>query len=158
MSSDVLKTREEQTAFVHDALERAEVLRRRKDYGSAISLLVEALRYGIDKAKLYYRLGNVYVDGGDLARAEYAYNRALEIDPHFVNAMHNLAVVYRRQKKISLYVKTYKKSQRLAIRRPHKTDFDPTQKKRIRWLSGKTFLWLLGGAVLLLVIVWLLSR
>ncbi len=158
MSSDALKTHDEQAAFVQDALERADELRREKDYASAISLLVEALRYGLDKAKLYYRLGNVYVDGGDLARAEYAYNRALEIDPHFVNAMHNLAVVYRRQKKMSLYVKTYKKSQRMAIRRPHKTDFDPAEKNRIRLLSGKTFLWLLSGVALVLVVVWLLTR
>jgi tetratricopeptide (TPR) repeat protein len=158
MSSDVLKTHEEQMAFVQDALERAEELRKKKDYATAISLLVEALRYGLDKAKLYYRLGNVYIDGGDLARAEYAYNRALEMDPNYINAMHNLAVVYRRQKKMSLYVKTYKKSQRMAIRRPRSTNFSDQETKRIRRLSRRTFFWILGGVVVLIVIIWLLTR
>lgn len=158
MSTDVLETHEEQVEFVQRALDRAEELRKKKEYAEAISLLVEALRYGIEKAKLYYRLGNVYVDGGDLARAEYAYNRALEMDPNFVNAMHNLAVVYRRQKKMSLYVKTYKKSQRLAIRNPHQTQFDADQKRRIRRISRSTFLWLSGGIAAVVLIVWLATR
>jgi tetratricopeptide (TPR) repeat protein len=158
MSSDELKTHEEQLAFVHEALEKAEHLRKQKEHGEAISLLVDALQYGLEKAKIYFRLGNVYIDGGDLARAEYAYNRALEMDPNYVNAMHNLAVVYRRQKKMSLYVKTYKKSQRLAIKAPHKTSFDDHQKKRIRRLSGKVFLWMAAGVALILVIIWLRTR
>jgi len=158
MSTNVLTTHEEQVAFVRDSLERADALRKKKDYEQAISLLVEALRYGLDKAKIYYRLGNVYIDGGDLARAEYAYNRALEMEPDFVNAMHNLAVVYRRQKRMSLYVKTYKKSQRLSIKKPHKTEFDPQQKKWLRGLSRTVFFWLLGGTALIVVVVWLLTR
>jgi len=158
MSSEVLKTHEEQVAFVDDALARAEDLRKKKAYGEAISLLVEALRYGLEKAKIYYRLGNVYIDGGDLARAEYAYNRALEMDPNFVNAMHNLAVVYRRQKKMSLYVKTYKKSQRMAIKNPHTTSFNRDQKRRIRRLSVRVFFWMAAGVVVILGIVWLAMR
>jgi len=154
----VLKTHEEQVAFVRDSLGKADSLRKKKDYEQAISLLVEALRYGLDKAKIYYRLGNVYIDGGDLARAEYAYNRALEMDPNYVNAMHNLAVVYRRQKRMSLYVKTYKKSQRLSIKKPHKTEFDPQQKKWLRGLSRTVFFWLLGGTALIVIVVWLLTR
>jgi len=158
MSTNVLKTHEEQVTFVRESLEKAEALRKTKDYEQAISLLVEALRYGLDKAKIYYRLGNVYIDGGDLARAEYAYNRALKMDPNFVNAMHNLAVVYRRQKKMSLYVKTYKKSQRLSIKNPHKTELDPDQKKRLRGWSRSVFMWLFGGTAVIVVVVWLLTR
>ena len=158
MSTNALRTHEEQSAFVRESLEKADALRKKKEYKEAISLLVEALRYGLEKAKIYYRLGNIYVDGGDLARAEYAYNRALEMDPKYVNAMHNLAVVYRRQKKMALYVKTYKKSQRLAIKNPHKTKLDSSQKKRLRGLSRGVFIWLLGGVALTVVIVWLLTR
>ncbi len=158
MSIEERKTHEEQMAFVDEALVKADALRKSKEYKEAISLLVEALQYGLEKAQIYYRLGNVYVDGGDLARAEYAYNRALEMDPKFVNAMHNLAVVYRRQKKMSLYVKTYKKSQRLSIKNPHRTQFNPDEKKRIRGLSRNAFLWLFGGVGLILVIIWLVLR
>jgi len=158
MSIDELKTHEEQLSFVRESMTKADRLRKKKDYEPAISLLVEALRFGLEKAQIYYKLGNVYIDGGDLARAEYAYNRALEMDPKFVNAMHNLAVVYRRQKKMALYVRTYKKSQRLAIKHPHKTEFDGSQKKRIRGLSGSVFLWLLGGTALIVIAVWALTR
>jgi len=158
MSSEVLKTHEEQVAFVRDALTRADELRKKKEYGRAISLLVDALQYGLEKAMIYYRLGNIYVDGEDLARAEYAYNRALEMDPNFVNAMHNLAVVYRRQRKMSLYVKTYKKSQRLAIKNPHKTTFNADQKRRIRGLSVRVFFWMAAGVVVILLVVWLMTR
>jgi tetratricopeptide (TPR) repeat protein len=158
MSIDERRTPEEQVAFVGESLEKADALRKKKEYKDAISLLVEALQYGLEKAQIYYRLGNIYIDGNDLARAEYAYNRALEVDPNLVNAMHNLAVVYRRQKKIALYVKTYKKSQRLSIKNPHKTDFNPDQKKKIRGLSRTVSLWLFGGAGLIVLLIWLLAR
>jgi len=152
------RTHEEQIAFVNESMEKADALRKNKEYKEAISLLVDALQYGLEKAQIYYRLGNVYIDGDDLARAEYAYNRALEMDPKFVNAMHNLAVVYRRQKKMSLYVKTYKKSQRLSIKNPHKTDFDPKEKKKIRGMSRTVFLWLFGGAGFIVLLIWLFGR
>ena len=158
MSIDERRTHEEQVAFVSESLEKAEVLRKKKDFKEAISLLVDALQYGLEKAQIYYRLGNVYIDGEDLSRAEYAYNRALEIDPKFTNAMHNLAVVYRRQKKISLYVKTYKKSQRLTITNPQKTSFNPDEKKKIRGMSRNAFLWLFGGAGFILFVIWLILR
>jgi tetratricopeptide (TPR) repeat protein len=158
MSTDERKTHEEQIAYVSESIEKAEVLRKQKDYKEAIALLVDALQYGLEKAQIYYRLGNVYIDGDDLARAEYAYNRALEIDPKFVNALHNLAVVYRRQKKMSLYVKTYKKSQRLAIKNPQKTNFNRDETKRIRGMSRNVFLWLFGGAGFIVFLIWLLGR
>lgn len=153
----VLQTFEEQHEFVEQALEQAERHRKKKEYKEGISLLVEALRYGINKEKIYYRLGNIYIDGDDLARAEYAYKRALEIDPHYVNAMHNLAVVYKRQKKISLFVKTYKKAQRMEIRYPRKSDLDISQKKHLRRLSVKIMVGILavaGLAVLIMFLVW----
>lgn len=158
MSTEKRRTHEEQIDFVNESLKTAEELRKNKEYKAAISLLVEALQYGLEKAQIYYRLGNVYIDGDDLARAEYSYNRALEMDPSFVNAMHNLAVVYRRQKKMSLYVKTYKKSQRLAIKNPHRTNFNQEEKKKIRGMSRTVFLWLFGGAGFALLVIWLLLR
>ena len=158
MNNQEPKTYEEQEAFVADALERAEALRRKKDYKAGISLLVEALKYGIDKAMIYYRLGNLYIDGGDLNRAEYAYKRALEVEPHYVNAMHNLAIVYKRQKKISLYVKTYKKSQRMELRYPRNVNLSVKKKNRLRRLSLKVLLWLLAGAGLIAFLLFLLLR
>ncbi len=158
MSTDAPRTHEEQGALVRESLQRADALRKNEEFDQAISLLVEALRYGLEKANIYYQLGNVYVDGGDLDRAEYAYNRALEVDPNLVNAMHNLAIVYRRQKRMSLYVRTFKKSQRLAIKNPHKTKSDTDQKTRIRGMSRSVSVWLFGGAAVVALVVWLLTR
>ena len=158
MSMQGPTTYDEQEAFVEEALARAEELRRKKRYKEGISLLVEALKYGINKAMIYYRLGNIYIDGGDLGRAEYAYKRALEVDPHHVNAMHNLAIVYKRQKKMSLYVKTYKKSQRMELRYPRQVDLALEEKRRLRRFSLKVLFWLLIGGALLFLIVYLALR
>jgi|AntAceMinimDraft_16_1070373.scaffolds.fasta_scaffold31184_2 tetratricopeptide (TPR) repeat protein len=154
---EVLTDFEQQREFVEHALVRAEKHRKKKEYKQGISLLVEALRYGIDKAQIYYRLGNIYIDGDDFNRAEYAYKRALDVDAHYVNALHNLAIVYKRQKKTSLFVKTYKKAQRMEIRHPRKGNLDRTQKKHLRRLSMKIMLWMLaigGIVVIVMVLVW----
>ena len=158
MSTAQLQTHEEQVAFVQEAITKSDELRRDKQHKEAITLLVQALQYGIDKANLYYRLGNVYIDGSDLARAEYAYNRALEVDPKHVNALHNLAVVYKRQKKITQYVRTYKKSQRMALRYPKNLDLSKGEKRRIRFLSGRILLWIAGGFGLVALLIWLWGR
>lgn len=158
MSIQEQRTREEQEAFVKEALERAEELRRKKQYKEGISLLVEALKYGINKAMIYYRLGNIYIDGGDLGRAEYAYKRALEVDPRHTNAMHNLAIVYKRQKKMSLYVKTYKKSQRMGLRYPRQVNLASEEKSRLRRFSLRVLFWFLIGGALLVLILYLALR
>jgi len=158
MSTTNLPTREEQAASVREAIAKADELRREKQFKEAISLLVNALQYGLDKANLYYRLGNVYFDGKDLSRAEYAYSRALEVDPKHVNALHNLSIVYKRQKKISLYVRTYKKSQRMALRYPRNPKLSSTDKRRIRFLSTRILLWIVGGFGLITLLIWVFGR
>jgi tetratricopeptide (TPR) repeat protein len=156
MSTEELKTPEEQAAFVRDALARGEELRKAKSYKEAIALLVEALRYGIDRAPIYYRLGNVYHDAGDLPRAEYAYQRTLVVDPDHVNAMHNLAVVYKKQKKVSLFVKTYKKSQKLELRADRSAvPLSQDQSARLR-RHGRRALVLVAAAAGVIVVILLL--
>jgi len=59
----ILTEFDQQREFVERALVQAEKHRKKKEYRQGISLLVEALRYGIDKAQIYYRLGNIYIDG-----------------------------------------------------------------------------------------------
>jgi tetratricopeptide (TPR) repeat protein len=156
MSTEELKSSEEQAAFVREALSKGEELRKAKSHKEAIALLVEALRYGIDKATIYYRLGNVYHDAGDLPRAEYAYQRALVVDPEHVNAMHNLSVVYKKQKKVSLFVKTYKKSQKLELQADRSAiPLSQDQSARLR-RHGRRALVLVAVAVGVIVIIFLL--
>jgi len=153
----ILTDYEQQQEFVKQALVQAEIHRKKKRYKERITLLVEALRYGIEKAQIYYRLGNIYIDGEDYNRAEYAYKRALDVDPHHVNAMHNLAIVYKRQKKVSQFVKTYKKAQRMELRHPRNPDLKPDQKKRLRRLSVKVMLGMLAfGGIIAVILVFFL--
>ena len=45
-------------------------------------------------AQPYYNLGNIYLDKGDLAKAEKLFVQAIEIDPSFPFAYQNLAIIY----------------------------------------------------------------
>lgn len=143
---------------VEEALEEAERLRRAGRYREGIELLVEVLQYGIEKAKIYFRLGNLYFDAGDLKRAEYAYRRAIEHDPEHVNAYHNLSVVYRRQGRIGEYVKLHKRALRLAGRHPERVRLSEEQVRRARRLTFKLFLFGVGFLVLLVLVIFLISR
>jgi tetratricopeptide (TPR) repeat protein len=141
---------------VEEALEKAERLRREGRYREGIELLIDALQYGLEKAKSYFRLGNLYFDAGDLERAEYAYKRAIEHDPEHVNAYHNLSVVYRRQGRIGEYVKLRKRALKLAARQP--VELPEEQARRARRLALRLFLFGMGFLALLVLVILLLSR
>ncbi|MBT9166437.1 MAG: hypothetical protein DDT25_01122 [Chloroflexi bacterium] len=106
---------------------------------------------------IYYRLGNLYIDGGDLNWAEYAYKRAIEVDPHHANAMHNLALVYKQQRKISLYMKTYKESQRMAYLHRRQSARLPLEEKHQARLSLNVLLWGLAAGGVIILILFLLG-
>ncbi|MFS8572235.1 MAG: tetratricopeptide repeat protein [Clostridia bacterium] len=77
--------------------------------------LIDALKYKVDADQIYYRLGNLYFDAGDLGRAEYAYRRAIEFNPRHVNAHHNLAVVYKKTGRVEESVRMQKKAVRIQV-------------------------------------------
>lgn len=140
------------------SLERAEALRRAKRHKEAIDLLVDVLRYGEEKATIYFRLGNVYFDAGDLARAEYAYGRAIQEDPRHASAHHNLGVVYRKQGKIADSVKMLKKARRLEIRYPKKVEITAEQRKTLWRLAWPMMLVPVVLVVLVFFLAWLVGR
>lgn len=96
-------------------MEQAERLRKARRYQQGIDLLIDALQYNVQVDKVYYRLGNLFFDAGDLARAEYAYQRAIETNPQHVNAHHNLAVVYKKTGRIYDSVRMRKRATRLEV-------------------------------------------
>ncbi len=152
---------EDRERICRAALARAEELRRAKRYGEGIELLIEALKYGVEKPAIYFRLGNIYFDAGDLSRAEYAYKRAIEEDPRHALAHHNLGVVYRRQRKIGLSVKMLKKARRLELLHPRAADLSPEEKRallRMGLYTAAVILALLVGFFLLLYLVSVLLR
>jgi len=152
---------EERERICRAALARAEELRRAKRYEEGIQLLVEALKYGLEKPAIYFRLGNIYFDAGDLSRAEYAYKRAIEEDPRHALAHHNLGVVYRKQGKIGLSVKMLKKARRLELLHPRVTELKPEEKRallRMGLYTAAVIVALIVGFFLLLYLVSALMR
>lgn len=138
-------------------LARAEELRRGGRYEEGIDLLLEALRYGVSKAQVLFRLGNLYFDRGDLTRAEHAYRRATEDDPLHASAHHNLGVVYRKQGKVSQSVRMLKKARWLDLRHPRGAELSPVQKRSIRrW--ARPVVVPLAILFLVILIIWLVGR
>lgn len=109
-------TKDEKKGEVEKALEQADIYRKEKRFQKGIDLLLDALRYQVEEDQIYYRLGNIYYNAGDLDRAEYAYQRAIEKNKKHVNAYHNLGVVYKRKGRIWEFVKMKKKATILAIK------------------------------------------
>lgn len=151
-------TASERRELVQKILAHAEALRRDKHHKEAIDLLVEALRYGEEKAAIYFRLGNVYFDAGDLGRAEYAYQRAIQEDPRHASAYHNLGVVYRKQGKIAESVKMLKKARRVEIRYPKTVNLTPDQRKALWRLAWPMMLVPLALVALVFLLAWLVGR
>jgi tetratricopeptide (TPR) repeat protein len=109
-------TEDEKKEEVGKALKQAGIHRKKKRFQKGIDLLLDALRYQIEEDQIYYQLGNIYHDAGDLDQAENAYQRAIEKNKEHANAHHNLGVVYKRKGRIWEFVKMKKKATRLAIK------------------------------------------
>lgn len=143
---------------IERALARAEELRQAKRFDEGIAVLNEALRYGVDQAQIYYRLGNIYYDAGKYEQAEYAYRQAITHDPLHINAHYNLGVVYRKMGRMAESIQMRKKANALARRHPERVKLSQDDVKRLRRFARN---WLIGSLVflaLLLLLVWLLLR
>lgn len=129
-------------ADVESAIIKAEELRKQKQYKEAIDLLVDVLEAGLLKPRIYYRLGNIYYDMGDLDRAEYAYKRAIEFSPEHINAHYNLSVVYKKKGMIEESVKYLRKAYLLELKYPRKSQLTQDQKIWARVIALKQFMFI----------------
>lgn len=127
-------------ADVESAIIKAEELRKRKQYKEAIDLLVDVLEAGLLKPRIYYRLGNIYYDMGDLDRAEYAYKRTIEFSPEHINAHYNLSVVYKKKGMIEESVKYLRKAYLLELKYPRKSQLTQEQKTWAKIIALKQFM------------------
>jgi len=144
---------EEKRAEVERALERAEQLRRERRYDEGITLLTQALQYGIEQAQIYYRMGNIYYDAKKYEQAEYAYRRAIDHDPLHINAHYNLGVVYRKQGRIEESLKMRRKASALARRHPERLKVSPQQIEQVRRFARRM---LFAGLIVIAAIILLL--
>jgi tetratricopeptide (TPR) repeat protein len=143
-------TEPECRARVEEALRMGEELRKAKEYDKGIDILVEALQYGVEKAKIYVRLGNIYFDAGKLEHAEYAYRRAIDLDPHHINAHHNLSVVLRKQGKFSEAIRMRRLAERLAWQNPQRVQLTPEQIEQARRFARR---WLIGVGIVVGILI-----
>jgi len=143
---------------VAEALAQSERLRQEKHYQEGIDLLIEALKYGTNKAQIYFRLGNIYYDAGDLAHAEYAYRKAIDHDPQHINAHHNLAVVYKKQGRIAESIKMRKRANSLARQHPDKVQLNKEQIKQIRSYANKVIIFVGVLLAVIIIVILLLAK
>jgi len=70
---------------------------RQSEYESALKEYKESLMINTDHPGTHVNYGNLYLNEGDLSKAEASYKEAIEIEPELVTAYINLADLYRRQ-------------------------------------------------------------
>ncbi|MFP4201647.1 MAG: tetratricopeptide repeat protein [Candidatus Acetothermia bacterium] len=139
-------------------VEKGQELREAGNYQGAKEKLLKALELGVNRDEVYYRLGNTFYDAGDLDRAEYSYERAIEENEEHVNAQHNLAVVYKDQGRVGESVKQRKKANKLEIKNPKDPDLSEDDKRFARRFALKLLFFLTFGITGLGVLIYLLSR
>lgn len=149
-----LSEREER---VSKSLEKAQELREKGKYDKGKEKLLNALELEVKKDKVYYRLGNLFFDAGDLDRAEYAYKRAIEENEEHVNSQHNLAVVYKKQGRISKSVKQRKKANKIELQNPKNPELSKEEKHYAKWFALKLVLLIFAGITGLGLIVYLVA-
>lgn len=148
----------EKKELVNDLIEKGQELRDKENYEEGIDTLLEALEFGVKKDEVYYRLGNTFYDAGDLDRAEYSYERAIEENEKHVNAQHNLSVVYKDQGKIDKSVKQRKKANKIQIKNPKDPDLSEDSKRFARRIALKLFFFLTLGITGIGALIYLISR
>lgn len=147
----------ERETKVSDSIEKAKELRKQGNYDQGKEELLDALELEANKDKVYYRLGNIYFDAGDLDRAEYSYKRAVEENEDHINAQHNLAVVYRKQGKISKSVKQRKKANKIELQNPKDPDLSDEERSYAKKFALKLILFIIAGLAGLGLIVYLIA-
>jgi tetratricopeptide (TPR) repeat protein len=79
-------------------------------YDDAIAKFTEAAGMAPNCADCYYNIGVANVQKQDLAAAEVAYKKAVELKPDHCDALANLANVYNTEKKLDLALETTTKA------------------------------------------------
>lgn len=144
---------------VQDTLDRADALRREKQFDEAAALLLETIGTAPeqDRAVLYNRLGNVHVAARDLDASESAYKQSLTFNPAHGDAMNNLAVVYKRQGLKKLFVETHRKSMWLSVKNPRRLLGNCRERGAER--TARRWVFFLGfGLGAMILLRWLFSR
>lgn len=91
----------------------ANVLGELRDFDRAIALLLEELEIEGCCTSCWTSLGLAYICSGSAERGEQCLLRALEIDPRYFNAIHNLATLYATQRRFDEAERLLRDAQRI---------------------------------------------
>lgn len=81
-----------------------------KDYDTSIKYFKKALDIKPEEPDVYYNLGNVFKDIGELEEAINCYLKAIELNPEFIDAYNNLGVVLKNKGDYENSIKMFKKA------------------------------------------------
>ncbi|MCX8037847.1 MAG: tetratricopeptide repeat protein [Candidatus Sumerlaeia bacterium] len=73
--------------------------RRLGRFDAALQAYQEAFRYPDQHAAIWYDIGRIYIERNDLAEAEKAFAKTLELKPNDADSLINLGIIARRQGK-----------------------------------------------------------
>jgi tetratricopeptide (TPR) repeat protein len=105
-----LKDTKEKNADVLSAVARIHLLSDQGDPSYAINLLNKAIKRDKHNPGLYVSLGNAYRKIADGSESYKAYQQALEENPNYAAALHNLGEIFLTQKNAELYLDYFKKA------------------------------------------------
>ncbi len=94
---------------VRALLLQAEQALQRYDFARALALADSAARYDPDEPAIYFLQGRLYAEMAQFDRAEVAYQKVLQRNPHFRGIWHNLANLKARQHRFQEAIGLYQK-------------------------------------------------
>lgn len=142
-----------------ESLAQAKTLRRQKRFDEAAALLLASLERGTLADKIFFQLGNIYFDAGDIGRAEHSYRRATEVNPDYASAFYNLGAVYKRQKKTAASIQAQRRAMMLELlgKSRNSPTLSPEAAQWARRMSYQGILVFSCLTLFLILLLWLLQ-
>lgn len=106
----ILKETKYKDPLVFLAIARANIDSKNGDAVWAIELLNKALKRDKKNAEIYVAMGDAYRKLIDASKAIVSYDRALEVNPSFAEAMYKKGRIYKSQKNTEIYVDRFTKA------------------------------------------------
>jgi tetratricopeptide (TPR) repeat protein len=88
-------------------LRKADIAMARKQWTEAKKCLIQSLALSRDEINISLKLAKVYLESGDMKRAEMLYKRLLEVDKNNASIYTNLAKIYTARKNYKEAVQAY---------------------------------------------------
>ena len=101
MSQAEVEAAQRQQAELKKLFDEVNAALASNSYAEAVTKLTEATTMVESCAVCYTRLGDVYIKQGDLAQAETAYQKSIELAPNSPDGYEGLAVLYNSQRKFA---------------------------------------------------------